>query len=132
MPKLIGGLYPLSNPGKPKYNSDKSLYLCNARSGLYILNKILQPRIIWLPSYLCPSLIHPDYKIEFYKIDDSLNIAEDFEPASNDLVVVIKYFGMPPTRIPDRGYILEDCCQSIFKIEDCFVNDYADFRLYSS
>ena len=53
----------------------------NARSAIDTVVDLLRPPHIWLPSYLCPSLVHAacdrlQIEPNFYAIDESLQIAD--------------------------------------------------------
>lgn len=130
--------------GKPvdwMFLKDSNLFLANARSGIMILVDLLEPVNVWMPSYLCPTMIEAvDQKktnLRFYEIDydlqvPSVNWIEQIE--AGDLVVLIDYFGFPmdpnvSTLAKKRGaWVLEDACQALLSEH---VGQYSDFVLFS-
>ena len=148
--KIIGGMFGLPETVVPKGAADSSdwlflkesnLFLANARSGIAILADRLEPANIWMPSYLCPTMIQAvDQKktnLRFYEIDydlrvPSVNWIEEIE--DGDIVVLIDYFGFPlDSNIANLakkrgGCVLEDACQALLSEH---VGEYADFVLFS-
>jgi dTDP-4-amino-4,6-dideoxygalactose transaminase len=105
-----------------------------------LLLRQLKPRCLWLPSYLCPSLLaaaaHAETRIEFYDVGDqligphtlALNQVEE-----GDGVLLIEYFGMPvdPGAVEHvrsrQAWSLLDASQSLLSAYDRI----ADFILFS-
>lgn len=96
-----------------------------ARAALAALLAYLAPNRLWLPAYLCPSLIEAatGHRINFFSVDELLE--PDFTklaPAlqSGDVVLAINYFGRAPCQAfrqlvknhPDVLFI-EDCAQAL-------------------
>lgn len=146
--KIIGGLFgwefliELHDPILPLWLQG-SLYiqLANARSGLRLLAGHLNPLNIWLPAYLCESIVMSfvtfEGKINYYPVDTTLNSVNRNwldNVKENDLVVVIDYFGWRPDnglleQIRATGaYILEDASQAILTAD---VGAGVDYCLYS-
>ena len=79
-------------------------YFAAARCGLRAAATTPDIRRIWLPSYLCASMIDGlsgvDREIRFYAVTDALGVS-DFrwtrELEDRDLVVIVAYFGVDPT-----------------------------------
>jgi dTDP-4-amino-4,6-dideoxygalactose transaminase len=106
---IIGGMFGLElfameeNSGKayePPFLAGPHLLLATARSAFTLLARILRPKTVWLPSYLCEVLMgaFPVHLMEvrFYPIDEQLRIAEEdwlSEIQANDIVLFIDYFG---------------------------------------
>jgi dTDP-4-amino-4,6-dideoxygalactose transaminase len=146
-PRIVGGMFGLeetSGPidAKPPFlNSKVSFLLTNASSGIAFLIRLLSPAQVWLPSYLCDSMIDAVDKsiatVKFYEVDYNLALpsfewTDGIRP--NDLVVLIDYFGFSCNasciaRIKDQGaWVLEDACQSLLSRE---MGLFSDFVLYS-
>jgi len=148
--KIIGGMFGLPHelhhkkpidPGRWLFLNNSNLFLANARSGIWILIDQLKPRNVWMPSYLCPTMVHAVNKektnLRFYEIDYDLKIASmDWinHIQTNDLVIIIDYFGFPlntkvTTAIKEQGgWILEDACQAMLSQH---VGNHSDFVLFS-
>ncbi len=105
--KIIGGMFGLEDfrelPEHPlPHLQGKHILLANARSGIRLLVEQLRPATVWMPSYLCGSMIQAvnptDSRIRYYEVDYDLNIPSlewlEFVRAG-DLVVCIAYFGFP-------------------------------------
>lgn len=119
---MIGGAFPYrSGPFKLPFDDGKYLLTTNARSALFVLNHILRPRRVWLPSYICRSVMHPKYKFRIYDVEkpDWSQVTE------RDLVLVVDYFGWPYGDIECPGTMVEDATQAFFTPRK------ADFVIYS-
>jgi hypothetical protein len=108
MTPILGGMFGLAEPSaaragrRPGFLSlDDALFLANARSGLRVLVDRLQPPRVFLPSYLCDSLVAATRdaaaRTVFYAVDQALvPRASDLSGfGRGDLVVAIGYFGFP-------------------------------------
>jgi hypothetical protein len=108
-------------PGVAKY------CFFNGRSALFSLLRNLNPRSIWLPAYLCATVMDAVQKARvpcrFYPISRFLEIGEDGwmnEIGEGDLVCLIDYFGFKaPGEVFRRvrqqgGWTLEDAAHAPF------------------
>ena len=124
-----------------KFLDESNLFLANARSGIMILIDLLEPASVWMPSYLCPTMIEVvDQKktnLRFYEVDYNLHISStDWvdQIQTGDLVVLIDYFAFPMSSkvaglVKEQGgYVLEDACQALLSER---VGQYSDFVLFS-
>ena len=143
---VIGGMFALQDPSpiagcKPLHDERNHIFLANARSGIALLVENLSPPQVWLPSYLCSTMVEPSGRggaiVRFYEMDYDLKAASlDWmeEIQARDLVVVIAYFGVPVDSAPileakRRGaWVLEDACQAMLSQG---VGRYGDFVLFS-
>ena len=143
--KIAGGMFGLEGFEKrieemPDFMSGKCLYLANARCGINVLCGVLKPRKVWLPSYLCHSIVEAipnDFDMQFYPIGEDLQVMnQDWvsDVAMDDLVLFIDYFGFDLHRdtmraVKERGAnIMQDAAQALLST---FGRPYADFVLYS-
>jgi len=146
--KIVGGMFglellhqgPDSEIGlDAPFLSSPKLLLATARSAFNLLARVLKPKTVWLPSYLCASVIAsfpPDIEIRFYSINESLRIAEKkwlSEIQENDIVVFIDYFGFNywlewGQEARQRGaWVIEDACQAMLNREFCQCSHYVLF-----
>ena len=144
--RVIGGMFGLPAPTTgtftpPSFISEHSILLVNGRSGVFLLTELLSPQKVWLPSYLCHTILDGAKSaggcVEFYAVNYDLHI-DSFDwikrISSGDLVVLIDYFGWPCEKectslIKERGaWILEDACQAMFSEG---IGSYSDFTLVS-
>jgi len=146
-PKIIGGVFGWEFPARelvthpPKWQNGTYLRLVNARSAICILVEYLQPSNIWLPAYLCDSILLGlkmfKEKVHFYPISDTFEVLDREwlkKVASGDLVLVIDYFGWRLERstldlIHATGAIIvEDASQALLTHG---VGEGVDYSLYS-
>ncbi len=141
-PRIIGGMFGLEQTGKlnqstPYFLNNQALLLLNASSGIWLLVKMLSPPQVWMPSYLCDSILkavnHEMTGVRFYEVNYDLEVSSlDWldEVRRNDLVVVIDYFGFPGDKqcadqAKKRGaWILEDACQALLSQHLGQVSDF--------
>jgi dTDP-4-amino-4,6-dideoxygalactose transaminase len=145
-PGIIGGLFGLPTVSDlhagciPPFFTDRSLLLVNARSGISYLVDLLSPAQVWVPSYLCASILQAigsTARIQFYEVNDDLVIPSLHwlaDVQSRDLVILIDYFGYPCDSLCVRqaqeqgAWVLEDACQALLSRG---VGRFSDFVLYS-
>lgn len=127
--KIIGGVQGLemksiSSLGGRLLAPGNGLYY-NARSALYAITQVSEFRRVWLPSYLCDTVLLPFEKAEveygFYPVTRSLD--PDFNGIhveSGDAVLLISYFGIPLAPSLHRvlkskgAVIIEDLSQAFY------------------
>ena len=121
--------------------ADKALYLSSGRAGVYHLVKTLRPGTVWMPSYLCVTMIecitHRRETIRFYPVDGALTLS-DLEwlkqVRRGDIVCVIDYFGHHSSTNVKRAaraagaWVLEDACQALMTDG---LGEEADYLLFS-
>jgi hypothetical protein len=145
-PKMIGGFFGLeeilsSDNCYPPFLMGKNIFLVNARSGILLLIKLLSPPNVWLPSYLCASIVETveksETRVRFYGVTYSLEVPSRTwldDVQQGDLVVLVDYFGFPcdyscARQAKEQGaWVLEDACQALLSKE---VGNYSDFVLFS-
>ena len=145
-PRIIGGMFGLEEISKPNGSSPSFLkgqdvFLVNGRSGISLLVDHLSPPQVWMPSYLCGSMVKAvDQELttlNFYEVDYDLSVPslewlDNVQP--NDLVVLIDYFGFPcdktcATQAKGRGaWVLEDASQALLSETTDY---FSDFILFS-
>lgn len=148
--KIIGGMFGLPETVEPKvaiephqwkFLDESNLFIANARSGIMILIDLLEPASVWMPSYLCPTMIEAveqnKTNLRFYEVGYNLHISlTDWvdQIQTGDLVVLIDYFGFPLSSkvaglVKEQGgYVLEDACQALLSEH---VGQHSDFALFS-
>jgi dTDP-4-amino-4,6-dideoxygalactose transaminase len=147
-PKIIGGMFGLDSEldgrhsSPPPFLQGRSLTLLNASSALALLAERLAPPHIWMPSYLCDSMVfavaNSPASVRFYPVDADLNISQrDWLTAiqSGDMVVVIDYFGWPCdstliAHLKAQGaWVVQDACQALLTTRP---ESQADFSVFSA
>jgi len=115
--------------------SHESVLFVNFRSALYCLANKLNSKKVWLPSYMCESVINSIDNPRFYKIGKNFNYTgnELRYCKPNDLIVAVDFFGFPfdkrilETAKKQRALVVEDLSMSCFSKS----NNDSDFILYS-
>lgn len=146
--EIVGGMFGLPstvagtpNVVVPGFLRGPGLLLTNARSGIRVLVDKLDCSRVWVPSYLCPSIIQSidqsRVDIAYYAVNAALHIATDSwlqDVHEGDLVMFIDYFGFPAeenlaAEAKRRGaWVLEDASQALLTSVNLHS---ADFILYS-
>lgn len=147
---MIGGEFEI-DPNATKgifKEQENTYYYSSGRAALYqILKSIIDHnKHIWLPDYLCNTVINSveraGYLYSFYELNDNLEVSIDdltrngFQ--SSDVILLINYFGLQhlqgiTTKIRDKypsAIIIEDDVQAFFEFHEN-PNPEADYR-YSS
>ncbi len=123
----------------PHFLQEPCLKLINARSGMRILCELLTPRRVWMPSYLCATMVNavPQELVSFYPVNGRLRVKDMGwlgSVSKGDLVLFIDYFGFDLHRkamqaVKERGaWTLQDASQSLLS---SFDRPFADFVLFS-
>ena len=126
--KIIGGVFGLepgvSTPATSQaFLTETCLLLATARSAFRLLERHLQPRRVWLPSYLCAVMLEAfeQTPIHFYAMDEHLRPADGWlcEIRPGDVVIFIDYFGFAFWEEHGRearrsgAWVVEDACQAM-------------------
>ena len=140
--KTIGGVRGFfsgaKNPECLEILSPKNGLYSNARSGLYALTQVCHWHRIWLPSFVCNTVLQPfekaNIECNFYPVDRTL--IADFTEVSieeGDAVLLISYFGVPTDAshyalLKAKGAcVIEDLSQAVYLAP----SKLADFSVYS-
>ncbi len=144
-PRIMGGMFGLpvdlaACGTLPPFASDRAVYMANGRSCLVLLIELLSPARVWLPAYLCPSIIAAVRKtgvpICFFENDYNLRVIPESLSGvrQGDLVEVVDYFGFPADervmhQVRETGaWLLEDACQAMLTDG---IGKNADFILFT-
>lgn len=145
-PKIVGGMFGLEVPRRGGGSGPKLLNgvwegYANGRSAIAMLVERLSPRRIWLPSYMCGSILEAlgtrKRTARFYSLDSDLKVMSDDwlqRVGRSDLVIIIDYFGFPlhadyALAARRRGaWVLEDACQALLTET---AGRHGDFAVFS-
>ncbi len=145
--KIAGGMLGLEpvlvarEGALPLFMREPRTLFLSARCGIKFLIDYLKPAQVWMPSYLCCSMIEAVdpavSELKFFQVGYDLEIGSlDWldQLLPGDLVVIIDYFGFSCegfviTKAQARGaYVLEDASQALLSSH---VGIQADFVIYS-
>jgi dTDP-4-amino-4,6-dideoxygalactose transaminase len=136
MNKIIGGNHGLPEKKMGRISKPLSeITLINARSCFYSILNYLNHPSVWMPSYLCESLLNVAHNVKYYEVDRTLKINESFldETKPSEVILIIDYFGFKQDKtiyekIKRKKCIsIEDASQSLFSQK----HSVADFTIYS-
>ena len=143
--KIYGGMFG-RNSGETSTAfapvSEKNIYFINARSAIFSIAEKLGTRNVWLPSFLCPTIVQAiqetEARVNFYPVSQSLEVGSNDwidKVCENDLVLFIHYFGFLQNSFPlqavrnKKARIIQDASQALFT--QGLYKDEVDFTVYS-
>ncbi len=96
--KPIGGYFELELRKLTEHLYPNALKFQSARAAFYALLEEGRPKCIWMPKYICNSMLSPIYALNidvaFYDLTLQLDISDSVGIASNDWILYINYFGV--------------------------------------
>lgn len=96
--KAIGGYFGLDIPKGGGFPYNDAYKYQSARAAFYALLLAVKPERVWMPRYICDSMLAPLYKanveICFYGINKDFSIKENVVLKSKDLLLYVNYFGV--------------------------------------
>lgn len=103
--KPIGGYFELELADSKKAKFENALYFQSARSAFLALLRAVKPTRVWMPTYICNSMIAPveaaGATVSYYGIDERFGVADPVKLASKDILVYVNYFGICQNEILD-------------------------------
>jgi len=95
--KEIGGYFGLELGNKDEYHQN-ALGLNSGRSCFLYILKAQQPTKVYIPSYICNSILEPlvseRVPFEFYNINENFDIEDNIELKENEKLLYVNYFGL--------------------------------------
>jgi len=96
--KAIGGYFELELPPANKHLYPQALKFQSARAAFYALLKTGKPKRVWMPKYICDSMLLPlntlNIEIVFYNLTEQLGISESVKLFKDDWLLYVNYFGI--------------------------------------
>lgn len=142
---MIGGEFEINLSYQRQNFVEKpdTYYYASGRAALYQIIKSSQIKRVWLPDYLCVSVVEAVKKAgveyTFFELDDNLDAKLDsLSPTEFDAVLLINYFGLKDligqearlSELFPYTIIIEDDVQAFYEFEKRD-NPYVDFRFTS-
>ena len=141
---VIGGEFEIDLSRKGAFlEMQDTYYYASGRSALYHILSSVKVKRVWLPDYLCISVVEAvrksGIKYVFYELDDNLDPKfETLAPDEYDAVLLIDYFGLKDLSVIENKIatffpytvLIEDDVQALY---DFFkpINPYVHFRFTS-
>lgn len=133
----LGGYFEMelaSQYGLP-HGNQPSYYYQSARAAFRALLEVVKPARVWLPFYICDSMISSvadqGLSVKFYSQTDLLDFDLP-EVNSNDVVLIVNYFGLHDDKIKkkleiiNRYQVVVDNSQALFSPPvDCLATIYS-------
>lgn len=142
---MIGGEFEidLSTQRQDFVERPDTYYYASGRAALYQIVKSLQVKRVWLPDYLCVSVVEAVKKAGvdyvFYELDDNLDpILQTLQPSESDAILLINYFGLKElsalelhlSELFPYTVLIEDDVQAYYEFCKCD-NRYVSYRFTS-
>lgn len=137
----MGGYFGLELPsGAGEYYSGAYSYQ-SGRAAFLALLQTHRPRLVWMPWYICDSMLEPLYmagvEIARYSIDDALNIKGDITLQKGQWLLYVNYFGLCDAQVESvlarfpRERIVIDSSQAFFSPpRACLANIYSPRKYF--
>lgn len=131
----IGGYFQFELPrGRGEYH-DGALRFQSSRAAFLALLRTQQPRAVWVPWYICDSMIEPlrmaGIPVKRYEIDRALHV-KSADVAQDEWLLYVNYFGLCNIQVADvlqrfpRERVVIDNAQAFFAPpQDCLATLYS-------
>lgn len=139
--KAIGGYFELELSSNQKRLYSNSLNFQSARAAFYSLLEEGRPSRVWMPRYICDSMLAPlnatNTEIVFYNIDLDFEVSKDIQIKDDDWLVYVNYFGVCSTQEDrllkrfDSSQLIFDHSQAFFSSpKDCLATIYSPRKFF--
>lgn len=139
--KAIGGYFELELPPSNQIKYQSALKYQSARAALLALLRISKPNRVWMPHYICESMLAPvkasGTEICFYSLDKQLGIADDVVLGSTDILLYVNYFGICSRQVEkvlarfNPSQVVLDFSQAFFiEPKNCLATIYSPRKFF--
>ena len=140
--KSIGGYFELELPPSSDDYHQGALKYQSARSAfLSLLRSLPQVQRVWMPYYICDSMLSPvqasGKEILYYSLDEQLKPSGQIELASTDILLYVNYFGVCSQHVQyilrrlDPAQVVIDCSQAFYSAPiDCLATIYSPRKFF--
>ena len=129
----------LPSPRLTKYQG--ALKYQSARSAFFALLQASKPTRVWMPYYICESMLAPvkaaKIEIRYYSINNQLGIADDITLAATDLLLYVNYFGICSGQVEkvlarfSPSQVVMDFSQAFFAApQNCLATIYSPRKFF--
>jgi hypothetical protein len=122
--KAIGGFLPLETGQGATSCHPRAAALASGRACWHVILRTCRPRRVWLPFYICDAMLQPlaatNTPYEFYALTEEFRPEPRCAPASDELMLVVNYFGALSAAVDrvgfgDRDRVVIDDTQAFFR-----------------
>ena len=137
----IGGYFalePSAEAGSFEYT--KGMLFQSARAALLAFLRARNPKRIWMPFYICDSLLGPvsaEFSVCLYHITEKFLPEEHIELESDDLLLFVNYFSICGDQVNNviqrfsSNNVILDCSQAFYyKNNDCLASIYSPRKFF--
>ena len=94
----IGGYFSLELAKLKEHYHPELLHYQSARAAFYALLEAGSPSKVWMPNYICDSMLSPLQEIgipvSFFSLNSDFSIKEDIELLNDEWILYVNYFGI--------------------------------------
>ena len=125
----IGGYFSLELPSRPWRIHSEAYKFQSARAAFCALLINTRPSGVWVPKYICNSMLSPMRSLGirpiFYDLDSCMGMGESVKPSADELVLYVNYFGVGKAQV-DRVCGLIDPAQLVIDFSQSYFSDRVD------
>lgn len=141
MKTAIGGYFELELPPARLPMHHAALEFQSARAAFLSLLRATKPTRVWMPYYICDSMLAPikavGVDIEFYSLDAQFRIASDIELAATEILIYVNYFGVCSEQVDEvlqrfnPAQVVMDFSQAFYvEPKDCLATIYSPRKFF--
>jgi hypothetical protein len=101
----IGGYFELELPDKKILPYKKALRFQSARAAFLSLLRAGNPKRVWMPKYICNSMLAPlkaaKIKCVWYDVNNQLTVEDNIIIGTDDWILFVNYFGICNKQVSD-------------------------------
>lgn len=139
--KAIGGYFELELPPPNQIKYQGALKYQSARAAFLALLRASKPNRVWMPHYICESMLASvkatGIEICFYSLDKQLGIADDITLDSADILLYVNYFGICSKQVEkvlarfNPSQVVLDFSQAFFvEPKNCLATIYSPRKFF--
>lgn len=141
MTRAIGGYFELELPASQGERYPQARAFQSARAAFLALLLTGKPSRVWMPWYLCDSMIEPllmaGIDVARYRIDETFAISDELTLAANEWLLYVNYFGICQANVErvltqfPRHQVIIDNAQAFFSpAQDCLATIYSPRKFF--
>lgn len=137
----IGGYFELELPPQKNILYPEAKRYQSARAAFLALIRAVKPKRVWMPFYICDSIIAPVHaegiEIYYYSLNEDFSIRQPVFLHSQDILFYVNYFGVCDRQVQDTLekfnplQTVIDCSQAIYaKPYNCLATIYSPRKFF--
>lgn len=141
MNEAIGGYFELELPSELSKFYPEALRFQSARASFYALLCAGRPRKVWMPHYICDSMLGPLCKagieVSFYSLNEDFSIKDEINLQPGEWLLYVNYFGVCSSQQREilkrfnSGQVIFDHSQAFFAPPlDCLATIYSPRKFF--